>query len=310
MLQIFKSVDDTLTTLEAPEKGCWVHMTAPTQEEVASVAASLQLEADFLNAALDEEESPRIEMEDGQTLVLVDIPMVEVEGKTYVYATIPFGIILSEDSIVTVCLQESSIIRDFTDGRVRGFWTFKRSRFVLQLLYRNASRFLAYLRQLDRASTPVEQELHKSMRNKELIQMLTIEKSLVYFSTSLKSNEVVLEKLLRQEFIRKYPEDADLLQDVIIENKQAIDMCSIYKDVLSGTMDAFASVISNNLNIVMKVLTSITLVISIPTLIASFMGMNVPMPLAGNPYGFWIVAGISAVVSLVSIAILYRKKMF
>lgn len=310
MIQIFKSAESgEVLTLDAPERGCWVHMTAPTPEEVNSVASTLRIERDSITAALDEEEIPRFEQEEDHILILVDIPTVEAEGKTYLYATVPFGIILTDDIIVTVCLQETSAANDFIDGRVKGFWTFKKGRFVLQLLYRNASRFLAYLRQLERASTRIEQELHRTMRNKDLEQMLAIEKSLVFFSTSLKSNEVVLEKLLRQEFIRRYPEDAELLEDVIIENKQAIDMCSIYREVISSTMDAFSSVISNNLNNIMRVLTSVTMIISIPTLIASFMGMNVPIPLARIPYGFWVVVGISLVVSVSAALLLHRKKL-
>ena len=156
----------------------------------------------------------------------------------------------------------------------------------------------------------MEGELHKSMKNKELIAMLNLEKSLVYFSTSLKSNEAVLERLMRMEFIRRYPDDTDLLEDVIIENKQAIEMCTIYRDILSGTMDAFASVISNNLNIVMKLLTSITIMLTIPTLFASLWGMNVPVPFQNSPWGFVIVCGISLVASVISGIIMFRKKMF
>jgi magnesium transporter len=176
-------------------------------------------------------------------------------------------------------------------------------------LYRNAALFLTYLKQVDKMSTKVEEGLHKSMKNKELIQMLKLEKSLVYFATSLKSNEVVMEKLLRMTFIKKYPDDLDLLEDVIIENKQAIEMCNIYRDILKGTMDAFASIISNNLNIVMKLLTSLTVIIAIPTLIASLWGMNVPVPFKDNIFGFAIVLGIALVCSLISVIFMLKKKM-
>jgi len=215
-----------------------------------------------------------------------------------------------DEVIITVCTRETPIITDFTEERIRNFWTFKRTRFILQLLHRNASRFLAYLKQIDKASMHVQDLLEKSSRNQELLQMMKLEKSLVFFSTSLKGNEMVMEKLLRLEVIQKYPEDADLLEDVIIENKQAIEMCNIYRDIMSGTMDAFASIISNNLNITMKVLTSLTVVMSIPTIFASLWGMNVKVPFANSPAGFWIVLGISVAAALGAFFLLYKKKMF
>lgn len=313
MVSIYKTVDDKLTALDAPEKGCWINAVSPTQEEVTKIASQLSIEHDFIAAALDEEESARIESEDGQLLVVVDIPTVEqdVTDNAYVYATLPMGIVLTEDYIVTVCTREVPMIGDFITGKVKSFWTYKKTRFVLQLLYRNAVRFLTYLRQIDRSSLRFEKEMYKSMRNKEMIQLLRIEKSLVYFSTSLKSNEVVLEKLMRQELVKRYPDDEELLEDVIIENKQAIEMCNIYSNVLSATMEAMGSLISNNLNIVMKALTSITLVISVPTLIASLWGMNVGgIPLANHPQGFLIMCVAAVVISLVAAVVLLKHKMF
>lgn len=241
----------------------------------------------------------------------MDVPIVDVDDGTDVYATLPIGIVMTEDCIVTVCTREMPLISDFATGKVKGFWTYKKTRFVLQLLYRNAVSFLSYLRQIDRSSLRFEKEMYKSMRNKEMIQLLRIEKSLVYFSTSLKANEVVLEKLMRQELIKRYPDDEDLLEDVIIENKQAIEMCNIYSNVLSATMEALGSLISNNLNIVMKALTSITLVISVPTLIASLWGMNVGgIPLSDNPHGFLIMCLISLMLALIAVVMLWRRKMF
>ncbi len=310
MIQVFKTTDGKLMELTAFEEGAWLHLTDPDEEEVKQTARTLGIEEDYLLAALDEEESPRVETDDGQTLIIVDLPTVQPEGRTFVYNTIPLGIVYFDKGIVTVCLKESSILENFMDGRVRGFSTVKKTRFILQLLYRNASRFLQYLKQIDKASTLVENELHKSMKNRELIQMLKLEKSLVYFSTSLTANEVVMEKLLKSEYIRKYPEDMDLLEDVIIEYKQAIEMCNIYRDILSGTMDAFASVISNNLNIVMKLLASLTIVLSIPTIVSSFFGMNTGVPWEGNPMGFWFAIGVATLISGVVAIILWRKKMF
>ena len=300
MKRIYLTVEDHLNEINTFEKGCWVHLQNPTREEIDGINARFALDPTYIQSALDEEESARIERDGDQTLIIVDIPYVEAEGNGYSYTTVPLGIIMVDDVIITVSTRESTIITDFTEERIRGFWTFKRTRFILQLLHRNASRFLAYLKQIDKAS----------MRNQELLQMMKLEKSLVYFSTSLKGNEMVLEKMLRMDMLRKYPDDSDLLEDVIIENKQAMEMCAIYRDIMSGTMDAFASIISNNLNVVMKVLTSLTVVLSIPTLFASLWGMNVGVPFENAPFGFWMVLGISVVASVAAFVLLWRKKMF
>ncbi len=311
MIRIFSTAEkNTLKELDSIAPGAWVHLLDPTEEELISVRDTLGIEDEFIRAALDEEETVRIDVENEQILVLVDIPVVQPERTSFSYSTLPLGVIISAENVVTVCLEETSIVEDFWNNKVKGFDTCKMTRFLLQLLYRNASKYLQYLRQIDKAQTQVENALHKSMKNRELIQMLKIEKSLVYFSTSLKANEAVLEKMQKFNIIKKYPEDLDLLEDVIIENKQAIEMGAIYRDILSGTMDAFASVISNNLNIVMKFLASITIVLSIPTLIASLWGMNVPVPWEQEPNGFiWIIAIIVG-ASGAAFYFLWRKKMF
>jgi magnesium transporter len=310
MLEIFKTVNGEITRLERFEEGVWVNLTNPTEDEINSVCEGLNVESEYIVAALDEEERSRIEYDNGQTLIIVDIPMPDTESDT-IYTTLPLGIILAKDSIITVCLRESVIIREFINKKIKAFYTFYRTRFILQILYRNASQYLHYLKIIEKTSSRIEQDLHKSMKNKELIQLLKLEKSLVYFSTSLKANEIVLEKMLKLEYIKKYPDDTELLEDVIIENKQAIEMATIYSSITSGTMDAFASLISNNLNIVMKFLTSITIVMAIPTMVASLYGMNVKMlPFADSPYAFWIVLAISATLSALSAFILARRKMF
>lgn len=314
MKRIFKTVDDHLTECTTLEKGCWVHLQSPTKEEVDGLNARFAIDPTFIAAALDEEESARIEYDPdkNQTLIVVDLPYVESEGSGYVYATLPLGIVLVDEIIITVCTRDTPIINDFTEERIRGFWTNKRTRFILQILYRNASRYLAYLKQIDKASMHVQEKLEKSSRNQELLQMMKLEKSLVFFSTSLKSNEMVLERLMRQtSILRQFPEDTDLLEDVIIENKQAIEMCAIYRDIMTGTMDTFASIISNNLNITMKVLTSLTAVLSVPTIIFSLWGINVGgIPFASHPAGFWIVIGIAVVLAAVSFLFMAKKKMF
>jgi len=309
MIQYYKTVEGQLLEQNCASPGVWIHLNRPTKEEIEEVCAQTGVLVDLLTAALDEEEAARIEREEDQTLVLVDIPVVEPEGTSFVYNTLPLGIVLLDNMVITVCLEDTTIIEDFMENRVRGFDTCKKTRFVLQLLYRTSTKFLQYLRQIDKASTQVETALHKSMKNRELIQMLKLEKSLVYFSTSLKSNEVVLEKMLKTNFIKRYPDDEDLLEDVIIENKQAIEMATIYRDILTGTMDAFASVISNNLNIVMKLLTSITIIMAVPTMVSSLWGMNVPVPFQSVPTGFYIVLGIALVITVIVALVLWRKKM-
>ncbi|MBS4535146.1 magnesium transporter CorA family protein [Clostridium sp. D2Q-14] len=310
MLNIYKTVDRTLLQLDDFQDGCWIDLTNPTDEELNKVHKELNVDMDFLKAPLDDEETSRLEIEDNQTFILVDIPMVEKEDSSYVYSTFPLGIILYKKYIITICLKENSIVEQFVEGKVKSFYTFKKTRFVLQILYRMAARYLIYLKQINKISNSIEKQLHKSMKNKELIQLLDLEKSLVYFSTSLKANDIVMEKILKSESVKLYPEDEDLLEDVLIENKQAIEMASIYSNILSGMMDAFASVISNNLNIVMKVLTSITIVMSIPTMIASFYGMNVGLPLQNSPYAFLMILGGSIALSAIVVIILVRKNMF
>ncbi len=308
MISIYQSEDGKVTEKNEMLPGTWIHLCEPEEDEIQQVCDQLHLDPDFVRAALDEEERSRIEVEDGVTLILVDTPTVEAEGRSFVYSTIPFGIILAPENIVTVCLKETSLPRAFSEGLVKGISTKKRNRMTLQMLYRNATLFLFYLRQVDKASSRVENELHISMKNKELIQMLGLEKSLVYFSTSLKGNELVLEKLLRMDFVKNYPDDTELLEDVIVENKQAIEMSNIYRDILSGTMDAFASVISNNLNIVMKLLAALTIILTVPTIVFGLWGTNVPVPFENTPYGFWLVLLIAVVLTGVSVWFMQRKK--
>ncbi len=312
MIKIYKSIENELIEVNKISDGVWVNLTSPTEEEINEVSQCLGMDIDFIKSALDEEERSRIETDDdnGQVLILVDTPFIGSEMDSMIYETMPIGIILADLCIVTVCLKESLILEPFLKNAVKTFYTFKKSRFILQMLYKNAELYLQFLKQIDKQSSNIESELHKSMKNKELIQLLTLEKSLVYFSTSLKANEIVMEKLLRHVFIRKYPDDTELLEDTIIENKQAIEMAKIYSDILSGTMDAFASVISNNLNIVMKVLTSITIVMAIPTIIASFFGMNVPVPGAGNPFAFYGIMAAAVLICIAVTKIMSKRNMF
>ena len=270
MIRIFKTEDGVMHEKEDMQPGSWIALTNPTASEIIDIADAYQIDPDHLRASLDEEERSRIEVEDDYSLILVDIPSIEERNGKDWFVTIPLAIIMAKDVIITVCLEETPVLTSFMDGRVRDFHTFMKTRFILQILYKNATQFLQYLRIIDKKSEVIERKLHRAQRNEELIELLELEKSLVYFTTSLRSNEVVLERLLRIEKIKKYPEDTDLLEDVIIENKQAIEMANIYSGILSGTMGTVASVISNNLNIVMKFLATVTIVMSIPTMVASF----------------------------------------
>ena len=310
MIKIFRTLEGTINQVNEIQEGCWVAMVNPTATEILEIAEKYNIEQDDLRAPLDEEERSRIEVGDDYTMILVDIPMIEERNNKDWYGTIPLSIIITEQVIFTVCLEDTPVLATFMDGRVRNFYTYMKTRFILQILYKNATMYLHYLRIIDKKSEEIEKELHKSTKNRELIELLELEKSLVYFTTSLRSNEVVLEKLLKVEKIKQYPEDTDLLEDVIIENKQAIEMANIYSGILSGTMDAFASVISNNQNIVMKFLTTVTIVMSIPNMVFSAYGMNLNehgMPFADTPWGFLIVIILSIVFSL-GIAVIFSKK--
>ena len=313
MIRIFKTEDGAMHEKEEMQPGCWIALTNPTASEILEIADACQIDPDHLKAPLDEEERSRIEAEDEYTLILVDIPSIEERNGKDWFVTIHMAIITTKDVLITVCLEETPILTAFMDGRVRDFHTFMKTRFILQILYKNATQYLQYLRIIDKKSEVVENKLHQSQKNEELIELLELQKSLVYFTTSLRSNEVVLEKLLRIDKIKKYPEDTDLLEDVIVENKQAMEMTSIYNGILSGTMDTFASVISNNLNIVMKFLATVTIVMSIPTMVASFYGMNVRasgMPFAEHPYGFGIVLFFTLVLTLIVAYIFNKKDLF
>jgi len=309
MIKIFKSIDNQsmIEMAEIVEKS-WIDLVNPTDDEVERVSSVTGISEDMIKAALDEEETARNEVDDGNTIFIVDIPVLEENDEWFVYSTLPMSVIYNTKYIVTVSLKENSIIKDLISGRVKDNNTTDRPiKFLLNFLYKNASKFLQYLKLIDKTSHRVQAELHRSMKNKELIQLLDLENSLVYFSTSLKANEKMFEKIDKIEQVHKNEDYQDLFEDVIIENRQAIEMCNIYRDILTGTMDAFASIISNNVNIVMKMLTIITIIITIPTLIASVWGMNVPVPFQNYEYGFYVVLGIAVMLSIVGATILIKN---
>ena len=308
MVRIFKTIDGAIHEIQEPQEGCWIALTNPTATEIFEISEQFGIEVDDLRAPLDEEERSRIEVEDNYTLILADVPAIEERNEKDWYVTIPLGIIVTQKMIFTVCLEDTQVLTRFMEGRVRNFFTYMKTRFILQILYRNASMYLRYLRIIDKMSEQIEEKLHLSTRNQELMELLELEKSLVYFTTSLRSNEMVLEKLLKVESIKKYPEDTELLEDVIIENKQAIEMSNIYRDILSGTMDAFASVISNNLNIVMKLLAAVTIILTVPTIVFGLWGTNVPVPFEHSPFGFVIVLGLGLLATLAAVLLAKGRK--
>ena len=295
------------------KKGSWINLVDPSDSEIKRVCENIKIQEDFIRYSLDIEEKARIDQEDDDNTVLfvVDVPYIEKNEDSDLYTTMPLGmIVVRDDFFITVSLRNNRVIEDFENGKIKSFATYKKSRFILQILYANSSYFLTYLKQINKDTETTEARLKDSMKNKELLKMLSLEKSLVYFSTSLRSNEVVMEKTMKGKILKLYDEDEDLLEDAIIENKQAIEMGKIYSDILSGTMDAYASLISNNLNVVMKFLTSITLVIAVPTMISSFWGMNLNLPFSHDAWGFPVIIAISVVLTLLVSWWLKKKDMF
>lgn len=317
MLKMYKTDVETNKTEETKkfEKGNWINMVAPTEEEIKKVCKKLKIDEAFIRYSLDYEEKARIDYEedDATTLFIIDVPVIEKEDKEEVYSTMPLGmIVVRDDYFITVSLKQNRVITELEKSKTKNtIITYKKSRMILQVFYKNAELYLKYLKKINKETEIAENVLKNSQKNKELLKMLSLEKSLVYFTTSLKSNEVVMEKTLRGKIIKLYEEDEDILEDAIIENKQAIEMAKIYNDILNGTMDAYASIISNNLNGVMKFLTSITIILAIPTMIASYWGMNVKVPMQNmdSPWPFAIVVLLSIILGIIAMIWLKKKDM-
>lgn len=312
MIKVYNTDIDTNIMEEVHEikKGCWINMTNPTEEEIKFICSELTIQEDFIRYSLDYEEKARIDYEedDDTVLFIIDVPIKEKEQEREIYTTMPIGIIVvRDDFVITVSLKELELIEDFALGKVKGFATYKKSRFILQVMYRTSSNYLTSLKLINKETELAEYTLKKSMNNEEILKLLDLEKSLVYITTSLRANEAVMERTVKIKNIKLYEDDEDILEDAIIENKQAIEMSKIYTDVLNSSMDAYSSVISNNLNETMKLLTSITIIISIPTLIASLWGMNVEVPFEITKYGFWILCAIAILVTAVTVILLNKK---
>ena len=314
MFKIYNTNIITNVTEETTEftRGNWINMVSPSEEEIKTVCENVKIQEDFIKYALDSEEKARIDLEDedGTILFIIDTPIMEIESGSKVYSTMPIWVIfVRDDYIITISLTKNPILEDLTKKKMKNIITYKKSRMLLQIFYSNAEMFLNMLKKLNKETEIAENVLKNSMKNKELLKLLSLEKGLVYFTTSLKSNEVVMEKTMRGNLIKLYDEDEDILEDAIIENKQAIEMAKIYRDILSGTMDAYASIISNNLNGVMKYLTSITIILAIPTMIASYWGMNVGVPMQNNPFGFAVIVLFSLLIGIIVSLWLKRKGM-
>lgn len=307
MIGFFKTVNGKIAPLKAYEEGCWINCKAPQEDEIDYLIQEFEIETDILKSALDEEESSRIENDNGTILITLDSPVVERYGKNLTYYTMPLSIIITPKNVITISLRENNVISEFEDGLIKNVDTELKVNFALNIAMRMATKYLYYLKQIKKISGHVEEELKKSMKNNELIQLLEIEKSLVYLSSSLKASNSTLQKIMGGRYIKLGEDDSELLEDAIIEIRQAIEMSEIYLSILSGTTDAFGSIISNNLNDVMKMLASITLVISISSVVSGIYGMNVAFPASVLPW--WVPLAIIATLSAIAIYILKKKDM-
>ena len=314
--EVSKTASRTLyrtTETDTITDDCWVNLYSPTEAEITRVETELNIPQEFLRYPLDEEERPRIDYDDDTdtVLIIVDIPITFRDNESVTYETTPLGVILNDKHIVTVSLRQTTILDHFIENRIKDLYIPYRTRFTIQILYAVAREYLRLLRFIDKTLEVSESELEKAVSNKELYKRLDLSKSLVYFASSLKSNEAVLEKLMRGRTIKLYEEDEDLLEDVVIEYKQAHEMADVYANIVSTTTDAYASIISNNMNDIMKVLAAATIVLTIPDLIGCFFGQNFPMPwdpeFITQPLPFISILT-SCILSVVLTAYILRKK--
>jgi magnesium transporter len=292
MITIYKTTDHGLEVVPELCKGCWISAVDPLLNEIAWLK-ELSLPEEFILYPLDVDERARIEREDGNILIVVRLPSAEAPTADVPFTTHAVGIVLAGQYILTISKRDNEILQELARGRVKDLSTVKRNRFILRFLLNTASKYLSYLREINRAVDHLEDQLQMSLRNRELLGLLKYQKSLVYFTTALKSNELMMERLQRSQHFAAYPDDTDLLEDVLTENQQAIEMTNIASNILSSMMDAFASIISNNMNTVMKFLASMTIVLTLPVLVASLFGMNVPLPFQDWPFTFGVILLVS-----------------
>lgn len=311
MLKIYKSDLETNKFEQVNEitKGCWINLVSPTAEEIEQVTTKVGIDTHFIIASLDDEEQPRIDIEPDKTLIIIDLPYKKISAHHEVIDTVPLAVlIIRDDYIVTISTINNDVLNDFKKERVKTFSTFKKSRFTIQILNKIALTYQKYLKQINREMEASESRLYEATKNKELVKLMNLEKSLVYIVTSLKANATVIEKIQKGNILNLYPEDSNLLDDAKIENEQAIEMANIYRDILNSMTNTFGTIISNNLNVIMKFLAGITIVFSIPTMISSFMGMNVPLGVFNeHPLAFISIVFIAMLLSLI-LALWLKKK--
>ncbi|MFC0274908.1 magnesium transporter CorA family protein [Metabacillus herbersteinensis] len=311
MLKIFKTeIAGKINEINQFEKGCWIHLTNPSEQEKQRLVNELDIDLEFLQDALDEEEIGRIDKDGNRVMLFVDIPILTKEGSKEVYTTVPLGILVMENYFLTVCLEETAVINEFIRGKVKNFYTHMRTRFVLQILSTTSLYYLQYLKKINKQMETLETSLRQSMKNNEILSLLELQKSLVYFSTSLETNSLVNIRLLSGNYLEMYEEDKELLEDVRIEIKQAIKMTEMYTAILGNIMNGFGSVISNNVNHIVKLLTAITIIITMPMVIGTYYGMNVALPFQDNPKAFGIIMIMSATITIVTTLLFWRKKYF
>jgi magnesium transporter len=312
MLTIYscKTIDPQLHVLAAIEPGCWVNLIDPLPAEINRVSEELGIPIDYLTYPLDLDEQARIDVEETVLLIILRVPYYEGETSDVPYITVPLGIILTEQAIVTISKPTNEITTEFTNGRIKNWSTGKRHRFVLQILLRTAQQYLLHLRAINKAIDTVEDQLQRVPRNREVLELLKYQKSLVYFTRALRADELMLSRLRRSPLFKMYPDDEDLLEDVLIEIQQAIETTNISANILTQTVDAFGSIISNNLNVVVKLLTSMTIILTIPMLVASIYGMNVDLPFDELQHSFWIVMGIALSAAGVAVYIFWKRNWF
>ena len=308
MLTIYKTTEQGLEQLESMANGTWVKAVDPTPEEIQQLV-DWGIDADYINYSLDLDEMPRLERDDDYTFILIRIPHRQPDNDIP-YITIPLGIMIKGNTIVTICRYDKEMFKVLANGKYRLLKTGKRYRFALYIFLETATRYLTHLREINRITEALEDQLQKSTRNREVLELLKYQKSLTYFATALRSNEVMMERVQRTQIFNYYEEDQDLLEDVLTENQQAIQMTNISTEILSSMMDAFASIISNNLNAVMKGLAAITIIINVPAVVAAFFGMNVKLPGEEHPLAFLTVFGISLTLTAIATFIFYKRDWF
>ncbi len=308
MLTIYKTTEQGLEQLDSMANGTWVKAVDPTPEEIQKLV-DWGIDADYINYSLDLDEMPRMERDEEYTFILLRIPHSQPESDIP-FITIPLGIMIKGNTVVTICRYDKEIFKILANGKYRLLKTGKRYRFALYIFLETATRYLMHLREINRMTEAIEDQLQKSTRNREVLELLKYQKSLTYFATALRSNEVMMERVQRTQIFNYYEDDQDLLEDVLTENQQAIQMTNINTEILSSMMDAFASIISNNLNGVMKALAAITIIINVPAVVAAFYGMNVALPGETHPQAFLTVIGISLSLTAIAIFIFYKRDWF